>query len=384
MDYKNYFDSKAYQSKNKNTKELIRFFSKSELKDLSENTISIVGTNGKTSTANIIHKFLSQEKIKSTKFISPHLIDFKERIESSSEQNFINAFVEVKNFEEKAKLNLGYFEAFFLMSSKLFLLNNDQFFICEAGIGGKLDTTSIIQSENVVLTNIGYDHQELLGNSLLEILEQKINISQNIKNLFVGELDNNLISKIHLLNKNVEEIHYSNFIAEKIDLDIEQLSYIQKNALLALLVLEKIINYKHTDSIEDKVFEQPGRFEIVNNDPLKIIDGAHNVTGLQATLKDYAKKYNSKPIDVYIGFKIGKNYKDMILLISKYSFLNIYVINENQFYQQEKLENITNYLDSIKRKYEIVTLDHFDGNMNSSILIGSLYLVGEYKKRKKL
>jgi dihydrofolate synthase/folylpolyglutamate synthase len=384
MDYKNYFDSKAYQSKNKNTKELIRFFSKSELKDLSENTISIVGTNGKTSTANIIHKFLSQEKIKSTKFISPHLIDFKERIESSSEQNFINAFVEVKKFEEKAKLNLGYFEAFFLMSSKLFLLNNDQFFICEAGIGGKLDTTSIIQSENVVLTNIGYDHQELLGNSLLEILEQKINISQNIKNLFVGELDNNLISKIHLLNKNVEEIHYSNFIAEKIDLDIEQLSYIQKNALLALLVLEKIINYKHTDSIEDKVFEQPGRFEIVNNDPLKIIDGAHNVTGLQATLKDYAKKYNSKPIDVYIGFKIGKNYKDMILLISKYSFLNIYVINENQFYQQEKLENITNYLDSIKRKYEIVTLDHFDGNMNSSILIGSLYLVGEYKKRKKL
>jgi dihydrofolate synthase/folylpolyglutamate synthase len=384
MDYKNYFDSKAYQSKNKNTKELIRFFSKSELKDLSENTISIVGTNGKTSTANIIHKFLSQEKIKSTKFISPHLIDFKERIESSSEQNFINAFVEVKKFEEKAKLNLGYFEAFFLMSSKLFLLNNDQFFICEAGIGGKLDTTSIIQSENVVLTNIGYDHQELLGNSLLEILEQKINISQNIKNLFVGELDNNLISKIHLLNKNVEEIHYSNFIAEKIDLDIEQLSYIQKNALLALLVLEKIINYKHTDSIEDKVFEQPGRFEIVNHDPLKIIDGAHNVTGLQATLKDYAKKYNSKPIDVYIGFKIGKNYKDMILLISKYSFLNIYVINENQFYQQEKLENITNYLDSIKRKYEIVTLDHFDGNMNSSILIGSLYLVGEYKKRKKL
>ena len=384
MDYKNYFDSKAYQSKNKNTKELIRFFSKSELKDLSENTISIVGTNGKTSTANIIHKFLSQEKIKSTKFISPHLIDFKERIESSSEQNFINAFVEVKNFEEKAKLNLGYFEALFLMSSKLFLLNNDQFFICEAGIGGKLDTTSIIQSENVVLTNIGYDHQELLGNSLLEILEQKINISQNIKNLFVGELDNNLISKIQLLNKNVEEIHYSNFIAEKIALDIEQLSYIQKNALLALLVLEKIINYKHTDSIEDKVFEQPGRFEIVNNDPLKIIDGAHNVTGLQATLKDYAKKYNSKPIDIYIGFKIGKNYKDMILLISKYSFLNIYVINENQFYQQEKLENITNYLDSIKRKYEIVTLDHFDGNMNSSILIGSLYLVGEYKKRKKL
>ena len=384
MDYKNYFDSKAYQSKNKNTKELIHFFSQPELKSLSEKTIAIVGTNGKTSTANIIHKYLNLEKFNSTKFISPHLIDFKERIESSSEQNFIDAFVEVKKFEENTNINLGYFEALFLMSCKVFLLNNDHFFVCEAGIGGKLDTTSIIQSENVVLTNIGYDHQELLGDSLLEILEQKINISKRIKNLFVGDLDKNLISKIHLLNKNVEELHYLKVFAEKIDLNVDVLSYIQKNALLALLVLEKIINYKPTIFIEDKDFEQPGRFEVVNSNPLKIIDGAHNVTGIQTTLKDYTKKYNSKPIDIYIGFKIGKNYKEMILLISEYSFLNIYVLKENEFYQQEKPENITKYLDSIKRKYEIVSLDHFDRNMNSSILIGSLYLVGEYKKRKKL
>jgi len=384
MDYKNYFDSKAYQSKNKNTKELIHFFSQPELKSLSEKTIAIVGTNGKTSTANIIHKYLNLEKFNSTKFISPHLIDFKERIESSSEQNFIDAFVEVKKFEENTNINLGYFEALFLMSCKVFLLNNDHFFVCEAGIGGKLDTTSIIQSENVVLTNIGYDHQELLGDSLLEILEQKINISKRIKNLFVGDLDKNLISKIHLLNKNVEELHYLKVFAEKIDLNVDVLSYIQKNALLALLVLEKIINYKPTIFIEDKDFEQPGRFEVVNSNPLKIIDGAHNVTGIQTTLKDYTTKYNSKPIDIYIGFKIGKNYKEMILLISEYSFLNIYVLKDNEFYQQEKPENITKYLDSIKRKYEIVSLDHFDRNMNSSILIGSLYLVGEYKKRKKL
>ena len=307
MDYKNYFDSKAYQSKNKNTKDLIHFFSKSELKALSKNTISIVGTNGKTSTANIIHKLLIQEKIKSTKFISPHLIDFKERIESTSDQHFIDAFVEVKKFEEKAKLNLGYFEALFLMSSKVFLLNNDQFFICEAGIGGKLDSTSIIQSENVVLTNIGYDHQELLGESLLEILDQKINISQSIKSLYVGELDKNLTSNLHILNKNIQEVHYSNVIADKLNLDFDVLSYIQKNALLALLVLEKIMNYKHTVTIEDSDFEQPGRFEIINNNPLKIIDGAHNVSGLMTTLNDYVKKFNSEPIDVYIAFKIGKN-----------------------------------------------------------------------------
>ena len=149
-------------------------------------------------------------------------------------------------------------------------------------------------------------------------------------------------------------------------------------------MLEKILNYKHTVSIEDTDFEQPGRFEIINNNPLKIIDGAHNVSGLMTTLNDYVKKFNSEPIDVYIAFKIGKNYKEMLLLLSKYSFLNIYILKENQFFQQEKPENITNYLDSIKRKYKIVSLNHFDRNMNPSILIGSLYLIGEYKKRKKL
>ena len=384
MDFKTYFDLKINQSKNKNTNKLKQFFINSEMEILRNKTISIVGTNGKTSTANIIYNYLNKKNIKTTKFISPHLVDIEERIESSSQLNYLEAFKQVKKFEKELGLNLGYFESLFLIACKVFLLNNDDYFICEAGIGGKLDTTSIIQSNTVVLTNIGFDHQELLGNSKLEILDQKVNISQNIKNLFIGELDKSLISNIKSLNNSIERIYFSKDSSLNFDLNFDELSYVQKNAILAFLVLDKLIDFKNTFSIENEAFQQPGRFETVSIKPLKIIDGSHNISGLEAAIRDYQKKYLTDPIDVFVGFKKGKNYKEMLMLISKYSFFNIFVINDDEFYQQEKVENLTDYLDLIKKNYAVVPLDYFDNNMNSSILIGSLYLIGEYKKRNKL
>ena len=384
MDFKTYFDLKINQSKNKNTNKLKQFFINSEMEILRNKTISIVGTNGKTSTANIIYNYLNKKNIKTTKFISPHLVDIEERIESSSQLNYLEAFKQVKKFEKELGLNLGYFESLFLIACKVFLLNNDDYFICEAGIGGKLDTTSIIQSNTVVLTNIGFDHQELLGNSKLEILDQKVNISQNIKNLFIGELDKSLISNIKSLNNSIERIYFSKDSSLNFDLNFDELSYVQKNAILAFLVLDKLIDFKNTFSIENETFQQPGRFETVSLKPLKIIDGSHNISGLEAAIRDYQKKYLNDPIDVFVGFKKGKNYKEMLLLISKYSFFNIFVINDDEFYQQEKVKNLTDYLDLIKKNYAVVPLDYFDNNMNSSILIGSLYLIGEYKKRNKL
>ena len=384
MDFKTYFDLKINQSKNKNTNKLKQFFINSEMEILRNKTISIVGTNGKTSTANIIYNYLNKKNIKTTKFISPHLVDIEERIKSSSQLNYLEAFKQVKKFEKELGLNLGYFESLFLIACKVFLLNNDDYFICEAGIGGKLDTTSIIQSNTVVLTNIGFDHQELLGNSKLEILDQKVNISQNIKNLFIGELDKSLISNIKSLNNSIERIYFSKDSSLNFDLNFDELSYVQKNAILAFLVLDKLIDFKNTFFIENETFQQPGRFETVSIKPLKIIDGSHNISGLEAAIRDYQKKYLNDPIDVFVGFKKGKNYKEMLMLISKYSFFNIFVINDDEFYQQEKVENLTDYLDLIKKNYAVVPLDYFDNNMNSSILIGSLYLIGEYKKRNKL
>ena len=193
-----YLDSKIGLTNNKNLQVLHRFFTQAQLNNLMNRTISIVGTNGKTSTANFIYKLLNNEMTKVLMFTSPHLLNFSERIQSKNEINFDYLSKIVQDFESENDINLGYFETLFLIACKAFLDNEMDYFICEAGIGGMLDTTSIIQSKNVVLTNIGRDHQDLLGYTALEVLDQKIFVSNNIDNLFVGDLSEELIKEIDL------------------------------------------------------------------------------------------------------------------------------------------------------------------------------------------
>ena len=191
-----YLNSKIGLSNNKNIELLKTVFTRLQLTELSERTIAVVGTNGKTSTSEFIHRLLKKNNRSSLTFTSPHLVEYTERIKSDKNLNLQDNLDFVKDLEEKNKIVLGYFETLFLLACKSFLESQYDYYICEAGIGGKLDTTSIIQSKNVVLTNIGKDHQDLLGYTDQEVLDQKIFISKNIENLFVGDINSELINII--------------------------------------------------------------------------------------------------------------------------------------------------------------------------------------------
>ena len=374
-----YLNSKIGLTNNKNLEALHRFFTEDQLKNLMDKTIAIVGTNGKTSTANFIYNLLGKEEKQVLMFTSPHLVNFQERIQSHSNINFDYISRIVHDFEIENNITLGYFETLFLIACKAFLDNEMDYFICEAGIGGVLDTTSIIQSKNVVLTNIGRDHQELLGYTDLEVLDQKIFVSNSIDNLFVGNLSDELIK---VIENNYKHFNSKYFLNDFVDGKSKDFTSNQINYLLASL----IVNFLISSSIRkipldfNKEFVE-GRFEIINRNPLKILDGAHNIDGFIKTIEDYEKVYSLEDTHLYLGFKNGKNIENIISYLKAKKQYKLNFIEENTFFNQQNPDKFIDYLKSENIDYKIVELSTFSSNKNPSILLGSLYLIGEYKKR---
>ena len=374
-----YLNSKIGLTKNKNLGALHRFFTEDQLKNLMDKTVAIVGTNGKTSTANFIYKQLSKEYKQVLMFTSPHLVNFQERIQSQSDINFDYISRFVHDFEIENKITLGYFETLFLIACKSFLDNKMDYFICEAGIGGVLDTTSVIQSKNVVLTNIGRDHQELLGYTDLEVLDQKIFVSNNIDNLFVGDIGDELVKVIENNYKHSKSKH---FLKDFINGKSKDLTSNQINFLLASLVVNSLLGSNTTKISLDLNQEfVEGRFEIINLNPLKILDGAHNIDGFIKTIEDYETVYSPEDTDLYLGFKNGKNIENIISYLKPKKQYNLNFIEEDTFFDQQNPDKFTDYLESENVDFKLVNLSAFSSNKNPSILLGSLYLIGEYKKR---
>jgi len=374
-----YLNSKIGLTNNKNLDALHRFFTEDQLKYLMDKTIAIVGTNGKTSTANFIYKLLSKETKQVLMFTSPHLVNFQERIQSYSDINFDIISRSVHDFETKNNITLGYFETLFLIACKSFLDSEMDYFICEAGIGGVLDTTSVIQSKNVVLTNIGRDHQDLLGYTDLEVLDQKIFVSNSIDNLFVGELSDELIK---VIENNYKHFKSKHLLKDFIDGKSKDYTSNQLNYLFASLIVNFLIgsNTKKVPLDFNLEFVE-GRFEIINRNPLKILDGAHNIDGFIRTIEDYEKVYSLGDTHLYLGFKNGKNIENIISFLKPKKQYKLNFIKENTFFNQQNPDKFIDYLESENIDFKIVELSTFSSNKNPSILLGSLYLIGEYKKR---
>ena len=374
-----YLNSKIGLTNNKNLEALHRFFTKDQLENLMDKTIAIVGTNGKTSTANFIYNLLGKEKKQVLMFTSPHLVSFQERIQSLSNINFDYISKIVHDFEIENNITLGYFETLFLIACKAFLDNEMDYFICEAGIGGVLDTTSITQSKNVVLTNIGRDHQELLGYTDLEVLDQKIFVSNSIDNLFVGNLSDELIK---VIENNYKHFNSKYFLNDFVDGKSKDFTSNQINYLLASLIVNFLISSsirKIPQDFNNEFVE--GRFEIINRNPLKILDGAHNIDGFIKTIEDYEKVYSLEDTHLYLGFKNGKNIENIISYLKAKKQYKLNFIEDNTFFNQQNPDKFIDFLKSENIDYKIVELSTFSSNKNPSILLGSLYLIGEYKKR---
>ena len=400
MDSLQYLIRKSSSNSNKNLDKLSKFFSQEELNKLSQKSVSIVGTNGKTTTATVLNNILSNRGLSTVLFTSPHLVSLNERIQVNKEVikdvELDIAMQGIKLFEKENNIVLGYFESIFLIAAKKFLDEGLDIFIAEAGIGGRLDTTSILNSRTVCLTNIGLDHTELLGTTIKEILLEKIHVSKKVNNFINGsEVIHNEYKFLIKKSLQVEEQYFLGFQKEELMNSLNK-NYLKSNQETAKKTAEVILKYlqpkhflKNDNSLLNNIHNTipDGRFQIIQESPiLKILDGAHNPAGVEAffnLLEDRYKIDEIMKLDCYIGFNKSKDFAEMLSIIWLKDYLNIKVLEDDSFFKQHNTEALKQLFISNNKEFQKSTLKEFHLSKKPSILLGSLYLVGEYIKEYK-
>ena len=401
MDSLQYLIRKSSSNSNKNLDKLSKFFSQEELNKLSQKSVSIVGTNGKTTTAAVLNNILSNRGLSTVLFTSPHLVSLNERIQVNKEMikdvELDVAMQGIKLFEKENNIVLGYFESIFLIAAKKFLDEGLDIFIAEAGIGGRLDTTSILNSRTVCLTNIGLDHTELLGTTVKEILLEKIHVSKKVNNFINGsEVIHNEYKFLIKKSLQVEEEQYFLGFQKQELMNSLNKNYIKSNQETAKKTAEVILKYlqpkhflKNDNSLLNNIHNTipDGRFQIIQESPiLKILDGAHNPAGVEAffnLLEDRYKIDEIMKLDCYIGFNKSKDFAEMLSIIWLKDYLNIKVLEDDSFFKQHNTEALKQLFISNNKEFQKSTLKEFHFSKKPSILLGSLYLVGEYIKEYK-
>ena len=345
--------------------------------------ISITGTNGKGSTANLINTILKKNYYSTGLYTSPHLIDYKERIKIN-EKNILNEQLKkyFSRIEKKlAKENLNFYQLFSLTAFKYFSDNELDVWILEAGLGGRLDPINCFDADLSIITNVSLDHQEILGNDLNSIGNEKAGILRKNQSLIFGdeEIPDSIKQKIDDLNVKLHKVD-SDFVKHNFTVHESSVRIAKK----AIEVIDPNISIENINS-SAKAIKILGRCDLIKEKFL--IDVAHNekaVDNLKKFIEE--KKLNKK--DISIIFHCSES-KDPIKLVGPLrtfiSNLNVPKIKNfrlhDEKYLKAKIENQMNIKTKIYDSLESSIEDIRSMNPNCLILIfGSFYLAGEFYK----
>ncbi|MEO0294060.1 MAG: folylpolyglutamate synthase/dihydrofolate synthase family protein [candidate division WOR-3 bacterium] len=365
----------------------------------------IGGTNGKGTTAHIIESICRKAGYKTGLFTSPHLVSYRERIringEPISKRKFTSLIEEIKN---KKGINFSVFETLTTMAFLFFEREKVNYSIFEVGLGGRLDATNVFEPNVSIITSIGFDHTQILGETLSEIAREKakilredrINISgpqkEEVMQILKEEVKGNIefIEDVRITNldengmffKLAHEEFKTNLIGVKQAL----------NASLGITACRKMgINLKKEEINEALLNLQiPGRFQIINRNPFIILDGAHNPDSIKA-LKETIEKVFARKVVLLFSCLSDKNIKGMLTEIKP-------VIK--RFYPTEISHPRRTTLEEIKRiahELEIEVANNTEGLPKKDlekavkeaspkeiiIVTGSFYLLGEILGKEK-
>lgn len=381
-------------------------------------SIHVTGTNGKGSTVAFITSIMQSAGLNVATYTSPYITYFNERIEYNGKFISDEDLLKYANrITEKYEIitNSGYelpsfFEFITLLAFIYFSeIKELDYAIIEVGMGGRLDATNVINSEVAVISNVAYDHMNVLGNTLEQIAYEKLGIVKNNEPLVTGISDKKLqtfvksyceanhISVTFALNRAFEiiksTIYGTELILEGFDepLTIGLAGNHQiDNALTAVSTIEEFC--KIHPELYSRLFvsipyglknaKWPGRLEIISTMPLILVDGAHNIDGITRVC-DFIKhqRYASKRAIVSISKDKEKESMVKILdqtfdeiIFTKYSYERSATAEElfalSNCHNKKVLNSLDEILDYIKKVPADLT-----------VFLGSLYLVCDIRNK---
>ena len=334
----------------------IRFFVEQlNLNLLEIKFIHVGGTNGKGSTCAYLSSIIQESGYKVGLFTSPHFFDFRERIKVNNkkiEKDFITKFIQ-ENIELIEELNLSFFELSFGMSLYYFFEQKVDYAVIEVGLGGRLDATNIINPLLSVITNISYDHTEILGNSLEKIAYEKAGIIKKNTKIIIGERDKKTQNIfIQKAEENFSDVIFASDY--KTDFENSEIEYQNKNIRTAVQVSKNLNDQNINEtSIKKGIMNLDsntdfyGRWTIINYNPKVIFDSAHNESGF-SYLSQQLEKLNYDRLFIILSFVKGKDVKKLITYLPKKSL--IYFTSSNS-------ERSMNYEDIIQCVKENINFD---------------------------
>ena len=285
-------------------------------------SIHVGGTNGKGSTSHIISSILQEAGYKVGLYTSPHLKNFTERIRINGEEvsrNFVVDFI-TKNKHFLETQQLSFFEMTVGLAFAYFAEQNVDIAIIEVGLGGRLDSTNIIHPEVAVITNIGYDHMQFLGDTLPEIAAEKAGIIKQNTPIIIGEKQDAVVD---VFIKKATQMNADIYFAsdKKYDYKSDLLgSYQEKNMSTAIhsvkLLKDYVISESHIINGLKNVVQNTnfkGRWQILQHKPLVICDTAHNKEGLSYVMNQLASLSFDK-LHMVLGVVNDKKLDDILTL----------------------------------------------------------------------
>lgn len=291
--------------------------------------IHVAGTNGKGSTSHMLASILQEAGYKVGLYTSPHLKDFRERIKINGieiSEAFVCEFIEQhKSFFEAN--DMSFFEMSVGLAFDYFAKEKVDIAIIEVGLGGKLDATNIIIPLVSVITNIGIDHVQFLGNTLESIATEKAGIIKTEIPVVIGEYTPETKAVfLATAATNKAKIYFaSDLISETYPSDLigDYQTHNKKTVIQALTVLDEQTNFKvSTENIKSGLLHVVkntgllGRWQQLGKNPKVICDTAHNKNGLEIVLNQIQKE-TFDHLHIVLGVVNDKELDEVLPLFPK-------------------------------------------------------------------